>query len=346
MPAALCSRYGWQKNPLRPVFFAPTDIQPGGLTEELQQRLRDSRHLVVICSPHSAQSEWVGREIEYFHQLGRTAQIHFFIVDGIPHSGDPLTECFNPVVDRLGLPEILGANVNEKIYRSARLNRERAYVQLVSKLLGVEFDAVWQRHKRLLRRRNTAWAAGTLLVLAALAAVWMLNRAVNVSVECREASPHNANLPDARDIVVTLTLDNETKSDTLATWDDKGLFANIPRHFMGKPARITAQCPQFVPLDTVMTLRPKMALGLQREVEYYGRVHFKLWSIREERTYPGVRLEIDGIEAFSDAEGCVDLLIPVERQRPLYGVSSPLLHFSDSLLRMPCSEDAVLIVGD
>jgi len=39
MPAALCSRYGWQRNPLRPVFFAPTDIQPGGLTEELQQRL-------------------------------------------------------------------------------------------------------------------------------------------------------------------------------------------------------------------------------------------------------------------------------------------------------------------
>ena len=26
--------------------------------------------------------------------------------------------------------------------------QERAYVQLITKLLGIEFDAIWQRHKR------------------------------------------------------------------------------------------------------------------------------------------------------------------------------------------------------
>ena len=140
MPATLCSERGWKRKPINPVFFAPTDIQPGGLTEELQERLRASRNLIVICSPNSARSEWVGKEIEYFHSLGRTENIHFFIVDGIPHSGDPETECFNPVIEKLNLPEILGANVNEKVHRWAWLNKERAYVQLVSKLLGVEFD--------------------------------------------------------------------------------------------------------------------------------------------------------------------------------------------------------------
>ena len=77
-------------------------------------------------------------------------QIHFFIVEGEPHSGNPDTECFNPIVEKLELPEILGANIHEKIYRWPWLNKERAYVQLISKLLGVEFDAIWQRHKRLL----------------------------------------------------------------------------------------------------------------------------------------------------------------------------------------------------
>lgn len=48
MPATLCSEYGWERTPIKPVFFAPTDIQPGGLTEELQKRLRPSRHLIVI----------------------------------------------------------------------------------------------------------------------------------------------------------------------------------------------------------------------------------------------------------------------------------------------------------
>lgn len=50
MPATLCSKHGWKKNPMRPVFFAPTDIQPGGLTSELQERLKVSRHLVVILA--------------------------------------------------------------------------------------------------------------------------------------------------------------------------------------------------------------------------------------------------------------------------------------------------------
>jgi hypothetical protein len=89
MPATLCSEHGWKRKPMSPVFFAPTDIQPGGLTEELQERLKTSRHLIVICSPNSAQSKWVGEEIKYFHSLGRPQNIHFFIVEGTPHSGDP-----------------------------------------------------------------------------------------------------------------------------------------------------------------------------------------------------------------------------------------------------------------
>lgn len=64
MPATLCSEHGWKRKPINPVFFAPTDIQPGGLSEELQNRLRSARHLIVICSPNSAKSEWVGKEIK------------------------------------------------------------------------------------------------------------------------------------------------------------------------------------------------------------------------------------------------------------------------------------------
>ena len=122
-----------------------TGIEPVRVfSQELQERLKASRHLVVICSPHSAKSEWVGREMAFFHQLGRTQDIHFFIVEGEPHSGDPNTECFNPMVETLGLPEILAANIHEDVHRISYLNRERAYVQLVSKLLDVEFDAIWK----------------------------------------------------------------------------------------------------------------------------------------------------------------------------------------------------------
>lgn len=67
MPATICSEKGWQRNPMNPIFFAPTDIQPGDLTEELKKRLKESKNLIVICSPSSATSVWVAREIKFFH---------------------------------------------------------------------------------------------------------------------------------------------------------------------------------------------------------------------------------------------------------------------------------------
>lgn len=57
MPATLCSERGWKRKPMDPVFFAPYEIQPGGLDEELKKRLRESKNLIVICSPNSAKSE-------------------------------------------------------------------------------------------------------------------------------------------------------------------------------------------------------------------------------------------------------------------------------------------------
>lgn len=149
LPATLCSQHGLSRHPIKPVFFAPTDIQPGGLTSELQERLKASQHLVVICSPNSAKSEWVGKEIAFFHKLGRSNNIHLFIVSGSPNSNNPDTECFNPIFKKLNMEEILGANVNEKVFKWKWLNRERAYIQLISKLLNLEFDAIWQRQKRI-----------------------------------------------------------------------------------------------------------------------------------------------------------------------------------------------------
>lgn len=220
MPATLCSQRGWKRKPIDPVFFAPNDIQPGKLTDELKSRLHQSRNLIVICSPNSAQSKWVGEEIDYFHSLGRDDNIHLFIIDGEPNSGDPATECFNAKLKEMQLPEILGANIHEKIYRWPWLNRQRAYVQLISKLLNVEFDSIWRRHRRQLIQRLILSVAGILVILAAFVALWLMTRPVDVSVKLKEATVHNSQLPPLHDAVVTLTIDNETKADTLKSLDD------------------------------------------------------------------------------------------------------------------------------
>lgn len=348
MPATLCSEHGWKRKPINPVFFAPTDIQGGGLSAELQQRLRDSRNLIVICSPNSAKSQWVGKEIAYFHQLGRTEQIHFFIVDGVPNSGNEDTECFNPIIKELGLPEILGANIHEQTQTYPftnipwpRMNLERAYVQLITKLLGVEFDSIWQRHKRLLIQQAIAWTIGIITVLAALLGVWITNQPVDVELKLNEASVRNDNLPPLHDAVVTLTLDNEIKTDTLQSLDAAALFTNIPHSFLNNLVRIQVETPDFLPVDTTALLTKQLTINIYRNPDIYGDIHFLLWNPQKEMGIANTKVTVDGHSAISDAEGYVNLIIPLSEQKPAYPVSASIPLLDDSL-HLPCGPNDII----
>ena len=343
MPATLCSEHGWKRKPINPVFFAPTDIQPGGLTEELQERLKSSHNLIVICSPNSAKSEWVGKEIEFFHNLGRTKQIYFFIVGGIPHSGNSDTECFNPVVEKLGFPEILAVNIHEKNYRWPWLNKERAYVQLVTKLLGVEFDDIWQRHKRQLIEKIIMWILGALIVLVSLFYVWRMNRPMDISVGINELSAKNEQLPPLKDAVVTISFDNEQKTDTIRQMSSKAIFTNIPHHFMGQDVRIQVDCKDFVKVDTVMTLAESVYVNIYRDEKVYGDVHFLLWNPHTEKAVGNCELTINGVTTKTDISGHVVLSIPIDKQRPQYNITASIPLESDSIF-MPCGDDDVILL--
>ena len=342
MPSTLCSEHGWERTPIKPVFFAPTDIQPGGLTEELQERLRASKNLIVICSPNSAQSEWVGKEIEFFHSLGRTKNIHFFIVEGTPHSGNPDTECFNPVIDQLGLPEILGANIHEKNYRWPWLNKERAYVQLVSKLLGVEFDAIWQRHKRQLIRKAVAWTVGIIAVLCALLFVWRNNQPVDVTLRLNETSVHNDNLPPLKNAIVTMTLDNEIKIDTLDSINDDMVFNNIPHRYLNQNVKFSISCPNFIDTDTSIVLTPNVTLNIQRNDSVFGKVNFRIYNPDTEMYVGDTPIRLAGQETVSDSSGRVSLFVPLEKQQRYYIITGPL-QFENDTVYMPNGKDDVVL---
>lgn len=343
MPSTLCHQHGWKRKPMSPVFFAPTDIQPGGLTDELQDRLRASRHLIVICSPNSAQSEWVGKEISYFHGLGRTERIHFFIVKGEPHSGNPQTECFNPVIETLGLPEILGANIHEKIYRWPWLNRERAFIQLVSKLLGVEYDTIWQRHRRRLIVNAINWTIGILAVLATILGVWIKNQPFDTHIKLQETTVENQQLPPLHDAVVTMILADETKTDTINSISEEGLILQIPHSFLGERVQISFSCPDYLSIDTVMTLKRNMVLPIRRDSAPYGTINFTLWDANREQTVANTPITIGTITTTSDSNGRVVLSIPLEKQQMVYPLSCTRT-LIDTELGMPHTESTVVCI--
>lgn len=341
IPSTLCKKHGWKRKPLNPIFFAPYEIQPGTLSEELKDRLRESRHLIVICSPYSAQSYWVGLEIEFFHQLGRTKDIHFFIIDGVPNSGDKTTECFNNKIKELGIPEILGANIREKVYRWSWLNRERAYVQIVTKLLGVEFDSIWQRHKRMLWQKMTLWLMGLTAVLAALTGTWLVNRPVDVEISLNETSAHNNNLPPLHDAVITLMLDNERKTDTLHTMGSTTTFTNIPANMIEKEVRVLFMCEDWCTTDTTLELNKNITLNISRDINAFGHVRFTLYD-SQVTPIAGKTINISGVKATSNAQGVVDAVIPFEKQNVIYKLTSSEVSLADTIIDAKCGDsDAV-----
>lgn len=342
MPATLCNENGWKRTPIKPVFFAPTDIQPGPLSEELQERLRASRNLIVICSPNSAQSEWVGREIAFFHSIGRTKNIHFFIVDGVPHSGDTTTECFNPVVKTLGLPEILGANIHERVSRWSWINKERAYVQLISKLLDVEFDAIWQRHKRLMIQKAVAWSVGIIVMLATLFGVWIKNQPVDVEMKLNEVSFRNESLPPLKDAIVTMTLENEIKTDTVSSLNEHAIFNNIPQKFIGKTVNVKVICEDYLDVDTTLLLANCVTIDIERNPKVYGNVQFDIWD-DSSKGVANVVVDIAGNSVVSDENGHVELFIPLEKQQDKYHIISSVVLAKDTIY-MPCSESDIISV--
>ncbi len=338
------------KTRLRPCFRYHTDIQPNELKSELRQKLEQSKYLLVICTPRSAQSQWVGAEIDTFVELGRRDRIIPVIVEGTPYSGDPETECYNPSLlkhfphsdnideDR----EILGVNIHEEGSGSAYMKRERAVMQIVSRMLGVSFDKIWQRQKRRIIRRTILSVLASLLVLAALLCVWLLNQPFNSRLTLYEATPAVEALPPMHDAVVTLTLPDDERTDTIAGFDDGVLFRYLPAKLKGQPVNVHIAAPDYLPLDTVIALTPDLQIPLARDPQVYGNLRATV--IMDDHIVPNRRIHIESFEVTTDANGRFSLFVPLEMQQKSYFITVPDDYSLSFTLQAPCGPNDIVIL--
>ena len=88
---------------IAPVFRDRDELPSAtDLSAKVSDALAQSACLVVICSPHAAQSHWVNEEVQTFQRLGRAARIFCLIVDGEPGAsawaGRAHDECLPPAL--------------------------------------------------------------------------------------------------------------------------------------------------------------------------------------------------------------------------------------------------------
>ncbi len=137
---------------IRPVFRYVSNLSLGDLKSNLSKELEESKYLIVICSPNSAQpnirgEHWVNDEINRFIALGRKNRIIPVIVAGTPNSGDVSTECFPPA---LRTADIAGADLST----GSRAERRDSFLKIVAKLLELKPDQLIRLTEREDRRHR------------------------------------------------------------------------------------------------------------------------------------------------------------------------------------------------
>ncbi len=154
---------------IEPVFRDESELSDGtSLSAEVRAALEQSRCLVVVCSPRSAQSRQVNEVVRYFKQLGRGQQILPVVIAGEPNVADDNSrECFVPALRHPVLPDgtiDTARRAGKAIFvdarhgfekreilandqRRAEADLEMAKIQLIALLLGVGFNGLWWREQ-------------------------------------------------------------------------------------------------------------------------------------------------------------------------------------------------------
>lgn len=159
-----------ERSQLGKLFRDEDELPAGGsLTDRLIEALRDSRFLIVICSPQAVESQWVSREIEAFISLHGRNHVLAVLTDGDPETSYPEPLHFTAVPDTPNgnhSAELIAADFRHfsgSLTREERRHTNREILRLAAPIIGCNLDDLAQRqkerHTRLITRAAIAAAS-------------------------------------------------------------------------------------------------------------------------------------------------------------------------------------------
>jgi hypothetical protein len=248
-------------------------------------------------------------------------------VEGVPYSDDE-NECYHPVI-RKHFPrsesretdrEILGANIQEEGKGSVRTKWNKAVVKVISKMLGLEFDELWQREKRRRIRNILLLSLVCAGILCLMGFAYKHSQSYDVRFSLTETSTPNNALPPLENASLTVSFGGNTYRDTLPTIADEMVISEVSASMMGKEAHVRITCDNYLPVDTQLILAESMAIPIRRNDSVFGNIALRL--LDNERT-PLINREVmvHGRTFATDSDGWLHCFIPLEEQREEYDIT-------------------------
>lgn len=347
---------------LYPVFRDRDNLKSGKILDQILAAIDVSRKIVVICTPTAAKSgSWMDDELRHIIEANRISQIIPLVVEGRIYSieeyeavgrsiDDPFPDDCNPYVLRCYMKEhrehaeaINYIEIEEQGIR----NPERAFIKCVASIIDMPFDNLWDRfgkeQKRKSRLRRLYVAIAVIAACLVGIATWFYTLPVDVTIGLNETSVHNDKLPPLENAEITMTVDNVTVKDTIASIDDFALFEKRPHSDIGKEAHILFRCQNWLTTDTNIVLSKMTTINICRDPHPYGDIQFRLWNINEAKTYPNTKVSINDHDMMSDKEGRVTYSMPLAEQGIFYIIKSSKVLENDTLY-MPITESTIIEV--
>ena len=129
------------------------------LGREIEDQLKQSEYLLLVCSKKTKESPWVLREIETFLKYRDVDHILPVLVDGEPE------ESFPEILLQYGEP--LAADIREKDEKSVIRKANKELPRILAPVLHCSYDELKQRHK--VQKTNQLLGIASIVVCVAVA---------------------------------------------------------------------------------------------------------------------------------------------------------------------------------
>lgn len=295
---------------IRPVFRDQTDLNTGVLGNVLRDQLEASHFLIVICSPNSAKSEWVSKEVQSFIEWGRIDRIIPLIVEGQPNCYNPDMECFPAYLRQYTKDhpeyELLGVSF-------AEVGKEKAFIRIVSKMLDVSFDTLWKRHERERMRRIAIASISTPIIMALL--YWLV-LPCSLTVNIKDADHNLPIIPNEDGYVGVVTVNGTDYY--INTLDTTLNITALPGYYRGRDIPVSFKAVYYDSLAVSAAMGIGMGadvnLQLQRD-DSFG--HFSGTIVDGDgQPIEGAEFSVDNgkYTSITNKEGKFDVTIPINDQ--------------------------------
>ena len=305
---------------LTPVYRDRENLTSGELTPQLMEALDTAKYLIVFCTKSSLEGPWINKEVAHFLTTHDISQIIPYIPPAKEEQGLYYVPALQSAIDEKTKenPEyvFLGISHQQEELELGFLHRlcpwlfryEKSYVRVIARTLDLEFNSLWDEHKKFLRRVIRS-IIGTILFFLLLLAYFGVPISAPIKI-CETVK--NDSLPTARNAVLII---GDAKY-SLNTLDTTITIKDIPGKYRFREIPIQVEATYYKPISQSLYIGKgfgnQYTLYMERDSTF--AVYYGIVTDRHGFTITEAEVTIGKKHTRTDMHGTFRIIFNVEEQ--------------------------------